>query len=75
MSEYCSQCSPFKKQGEWDIDLIKIALHLKNGHSKNILCEGCSNRAIYKDEEGHLFLAKQVYDEHKLFPVNIEDLL
>ena len=46
MSEYCSQCTPFENH---DIDLIKLALKVKKGHSINFHCEGCNNRAIYKD--------------------------
>ncbi len=72
MAEYCSHCSPF--ENKYDFDLIKIALHLKKGHSKNFLCEGCNNRAVYKDEEGNLYLAKLEEKEIKLHPVKLEDL-
>ena len=73
MAEYCSQCSPFKN--EFDINLLRIAMKLKNGRSINFVCEGCNNRAVYKDETGNLFLAKKERDEIKLHPVKIEDLM
>ena len=71
MSEYCSQCSPFKESNDYDIDLIKLSLKVKRGRSINFLCEGCNNRAIYKDEKGFLYLAKQENKEIKLYPVKI----
>ena len=73
MSEYCNKCSPFKNRH--DIDLVKIALKLKNGHSTNFLCEGCDNRAIYKDELGKLYLAKTTKDEITLEETTIEELM
>ena len=75
MAEYCSQCSPFKEQKEWDIDLFLIALVLKNGRSESFICEGCNNRAVYRDENGFYFLGKLIEEEIKLFPVNIEELM
>ena len=73
LSEYCSQCSPFKKS--YDIDLFKIALKLKKGYSTSFLCEGCENRAVYKDEKGLLYLAKVINDETELIEVKLEDLM
>ena len=73
MAEFCSQCSPF--DNEYDIDIFKIALKLKNGHSKNILCEGCNIRAVYKDEQGLIYLGKSEKGEIKLNPVTLEELM
>lgn len=73
MAEFCSQCSPFN--GAFDINLFKIATSLKNGYSQNFLCEGCNNRAVYKDEDGALYLAKAYGKEIKLESVKIEDLM
>ena len=73
MSEYCSQCSPFTD--EYEIDLFKITIKLKNGRSESFFCEGCNNRGLYKDEIGKLYLAKKEKDEINLQPVNIEDLV
>jgi len=75
MSEYCSQCSPFKSEQDWDIDLFEIALNLDNGHSENFICEGCNNRAIYKDEAGKIYLAKQKSNELEFAEVKLEDLM
>jgi len=72
MSEYCSQCSPFE---EYDIDLFQIALSLDNGRSENILCEGCNIVAIYKDEDGNLYLAKRIQGKITLHHLLIEELL
>lgn len=74
MSEYCSQCSPFKEEQEWDIDLTQIALNLKNGRSESFICEGCNNRTLYKDERGLLYIGKKIDTEIKLFPVKLEEL-
>lgn len=60
MAEYCSQCSPFKNH--FDIDLFQIALKLNRGYSRGFICEGCSNRAIYKDEQGLVYLVKYIND-------------
>ena len=38
MAEYCSDCAPFDG---YDINLFKMALKLKRGYEKRILCEGC----------------------------------
>jgi hypothetical protein len=35
-----------------------IALETKRGYSTSFLCEGCNNRAVYKDEEEALYLIK-----------------
>lgn len=75
MAEYCSQCSPFKLNGEWDIDLLQIALKLEPGRSESFLCEGCNNRAVYKDEKGLLYLGKQEGKEINLHPVAVEELM
>ena len=74
MPEYCSKCSPCKEFKEWDIDLYKIALILKNGHSVRFICEGCNNRSLYKSELGIYFLGKEINGEIYLFPITIEDL-
>lgn len=74
MAEYCSQCSPFKEEGEFDFDLFKLALKVKRGHSLNFLCEGCNNRGIYKDEQGLIYLVKDENRELIFQHVNIEDL-
>ena len=74
MSEYCSQCAPSLDMQDYDIDLIKLALKVKRGYSINFLCEGCNNRAIYKDETGLLYLGKLENKEIKLYPVKIEEL-
>jgi len=73
MAEYCSRCSPF--ENEFDINLFRIALNLKKGYSETFLCEGCSNRGIYKDDTGRLYLAKSVEGEIVLKSINIEELL
>ncbi|CAN0176404.1 unnamed protein product [Ectocarpus fasciculatus] len=57
MAEFCSQCTPFEMA---DFELTKMAIHLERGHSHTFPCEGCANRAIYKDEEGRLWLAKAI---------------
>ena len=74
MSSFCSQCCK-KHHIEPDIDLFKIALYLENGRSTSFICQGCNNRAIYKDEMGNLYLAKYVNEEISLFPVNIANLI
>lgn len=74
MAEYCSQCSPFKEQGEFDFNLFKIALKLKRGYSTSFICEGCNNRGVYKDEQGLIYLVKDENNELKFYPVNIEEL-
>ncbi len=74
MAEYCSQCSPF---GEADYNLTKMAIQLKRGHSFNFLCEGCSNKAIYKDNEGQLWVyqIQQGSSELKPIPTTLIKLL
>ena len=71
MAEFCSQC---ETDGNWDIDLLQIALELKKGYSIPFLCEGCNGRALYKDEQGLLYLAKKVEDKIELFKTNLEEL-
>ena len=56
--------------GDYDIDLHKLALNVDEGHSIGFLCEGCYNRAIYKDEEGKLYILRK----DKLHPVNFDDV-
>ena len=73
MAEYCSQCCPFEKS--FDIDLFQIALKLKRGYSTSFICEGCNNKAIYKDEQGLIYLVKFEHNDYKYYPVNIEDLI
>jgi hypothetical protein len=72
MADYCSQCTPFERS---DINLASIALDLKPGRSESFLCEGCNNRAVYKDGDGNLFLAKAEGKEVNLHPVTIEQLM
>ena len=73
MAEFCSICTPFKKA---DYNLPKIALELERGHSYSFVCEGCQNRALYKDEEGRLWLAviKRNDDRLKWHAVNLDEL-
>ena len=73
MAEYCSQCSPFENQH--DIGLFRIAIFLRRGRSKSFICEGCNNRAVYKDENGKVYLAKQIEGEIKLVEVGMHELL
>ena len=72
MVDYCSECTQFDYP---DIDLAQIALDLSTGRSESFICEGCNNRAVYKDEVGRLFLAKQDHGEVKLYSVTIEQLM
>jgi hypothetical protein len=72
MSEFCSECSPFDNQ--FDFDLFKMAVKLKREYSISFFCEGCNNRGIYKDNEGKIFLAKSIKGKIELHNVNIEDL-
>jgi hypothetical protein len=66
---------PFKERRKYDIDLFTIALETKRGYSTSFICEGCNNRAIYKDEEGLLYLVKEEENkELKYYPVLIEEL-
>jgi hypothetical protein len=74
MSEYCSQCSPFKSLGEYDFDLFKMAVKVKRCRSISFVCEGFNNRAIYKDENGNLFLVKKEEGEMVFYPVNLVKL-
>ncbi len=76
MAEYCSQCSPFKEYGGYDFDLLKIAIELERGHSYSFVCEGCLNRAIYKDEDGQLWIyqVQQGTDELKPVPTTVAKL-
>jgi len=55
MAEYFSQCDV---AGDYDIDHHKLALEVESGHSISFPCEGCDNRAIYKDEDGKLYLLR-----------------
>jgi hypothetical protein len=73
MAEYCSMCSPF--DGEYDYDLYKQALSLETGRSTSFLCEGCNIRGVYKDEMRLIYLARMVDGEVLLKLVNIEDLI
>lgn len=74
MAEYCSQCSPFKAQGKFDINLFKIALKFNRGNSTSFICEGCNNKGIYKDEQGLIYLVKEESNELKFTLINIEEL-
>ncbi len=56
MAEFCSQCTPLDTV---DYNLFNIALNLDRGHSRSFVCEGCDNRAVYKDEEGRLWIAHE----------------
>ncbi len=68
MSDYCSQCTPYEKA---DYNLVKMALELKRGYSFSLLCEGCNNRAIYKDETGRLYLYRAEKDNPDLQPLEV----
>jgi hypothetical protein len=74
MAEYCSQCTPFKKRRMYDIDLFAIARELERGYSTSFLCEGCNNRALYKDEQGLLYLVKAEDDDLKFYTELLENL-
>jgi hypothetical protein len=58
MASFCSQCCSNYGM-EADIDLFKIALSLENGRSVSFICEGCPNRALYKDDTGLIYLAQE----------------
>ena len=73
MAEYCSQCRAVEKS--FDIDRFQIALKLERGYSTGFLCEGCSNRAVYKDEQGLIYLVRFEKNDYNSYPVNIEDLI
>jgi len=73
MSEYCCKCSPFLP--DYEIDLAEIALKVEKGHSENVICEGCNIKAIYKDDAGLLYLAKEVDGEIQLESITIEKLM
>jgi hypothetical protein len=72
MADFCSQCSPF--EGEFDIDLKEIAIDLEPGHSESFLCEGCNNRAVYKDLAGFIYIGKEVEGKIVLNSVAIDFL-
>lgn len=75
MAEFCSQCSPFEDGGAFEFDLVEIALGLKEGWSVSFLCEGCRNRAVYKDETGQLFLERiQADGTIEMVEVTIDEL-
>jgi hypothetical protein len=65
---------PFKSLGEYDFDLFKMAIKVKRCRSISFICEGCNNRAVYKDENGNLHLVKKENGEMVFYPVNLEDL-
>jgi len=67
MSEYCSDCSPFKNN--FDIDLDKIASKLRKGETVEFICEGCSNRLLYKDTSNKIFIGKFHKGEIKYTPL------
>lgn len=73
MSTYCSKCSPF--DGQFDINLLKMALRLNPGESENFLCDGCSNCGLYKDDLGNLYIAVRDDTEIKMRPVAVEELM
>jgi len=73
MSDFCTNCTPFT--GEADIDLFLLALNLQPGYSRTFICEGCSNRGVYKDVTGRLYLAKQLDRDITLHSVAIEELM
>lgn len=54
-----------------------MAIKLRKGHSYDFLCEGCSNRALYKDDEGQLWIyqAQDGTNELKPVPVTIAKLI
>ena len=65
---------PFKSLGEYDFDLFKMAIKVKRCRSISFICEGCNNRAFYKDEKGILYLVKKGNGEMVFYPVNIDEL-
>lgn len=71
MADFCSRC---ESSGNWDIDLLEIALNLELGHSANFLCEGCVAVAIYKDDKGFIYLVRKVGQEYKPELVSFEEL-
>ena len=74
-TENDKECSSVKNRIECDIDLFKIALNLKTRRSESFICKGCNIRAVYKDVNGCLFVARQEGKIIKLYSVNIEDLM
>lgn len=72
MAEFCSECTQFEYP---DIDLFRIALNLGPGRSESFICEGCNNRAVYKDYGGRLFLAKVEHGKIEFHPTIIEQLI
>jgi hypothetical protein len=74
MPHFCSQCGN-RINKEADINLFLMAVSLQNGRSISFICEGCNNRAIFKDDNGNLYLAKYVNNEISLFPVNISEIV
>ena len=74
--KYCSACHNKRHEGNWDYDLFKIAIDLDRGRSLSFLCFGCSNRAIYKDHDGNLYLSKVNHaDSLEMHEVSITDLM
>ena len=73
MAEYCKDCSLW--EDKYDIDLFWIATTLKKGRSENFICEGCNMRVVFKDENGQLYLGKDVDGEIVLTEVRIEELM
>jgi len=53
---------------------MKIAINLRRGYSQSFLCEGCNIRGIYKDENGNLFLGRDVDGKIVEEPVNLDEL-
>jgi hypothetical protein len=60
---------------EPDHDLFKIALSLEPGRSATFLCEGCDIRGVHKDEEGHIYLVRDVEGEMEFERVEVETLI
>lgn len=70
MADYCSSC----ETEYFDIYLAGIALSLARGNSMSFLCEGCTRRCLFKDEDGVLYVGFLEGKELKLQAVRIEDL-
>ena len=66
MAEYCSKCY-FRYGMKEDFDLPQIAYKLKRGYSQTFICEGCSIRGLYKDNEGLTYV--YYLEEQNLTPI------
>ena len=74
MAEYCSLCFKEDVSTGYDYNLYKIANKLEKGYSTSFLCEGCSRRAIYRDEEGLYYIAIDNGKEFEWQDIELKDL-